>query len=168
MNSLIVKPLNRPYDYRVLIEAFIYTRRNFVHEDFTNYYTGLLRALEEMFEVRLNREYLSFDQKVLWMLFESTLRSLLQISSPWEGYIDDTLLHTKLQARGEQGQEVYRANAAIAEAREASESSHRLMLYALFIAIFGDRPRVVTSDELVLMGFDDSREPDMTNYYDDL
>src|SRR4051794_22441218 len=115
--SYFVKRLARPYDYRVLIEAFIYTRRTFVHEDFTNYYTGLLRTLEEQFGVRLAHDGLSSThQKVLWMLFESTTRSLLRITHPWDGYIEDGLLNVKLHASGERGQEVYRASAAIAEA----------------------------------------------------
>ena len=42
-----VARLKRPYDYRVLIEAYIYTRReNFVHSDFTTYYVSLLEALQ--------------------------------------------------------------------------------------------------------------------------
>ena len=168
MSNLIVERLPRPYDVRVLIESFVYTRRQFVHEDFTHYYTGLLRALEALFGIRLSSEGLSFDQRVLWMLFESTTRSLLRVTHPWEGYIDDTLLNVKLQACGELGQEVYRASAAIAEAGKASEAGHRQMLYALFVAIFGECPRVVTSEELTQAGFDDSREPEMGNYYDQL
>lgn len=164
--SYHVERLTRPYDYRVLIEAFVYTRRSFVHEDFTNYYTGLLRALEGLFGLRLSRDGLSFDQSVLWMLFENTTRSLLQITHPWDGYIEDGLLHTKLHACGEKGQEVYRASAAIAEAGAASAVAHRNMLSALFVAIFGECSRVVTSEELARAGFDDSREPNMIDYYE--
>jgi hypothetical protein len=161
----LVERLTRPYDFRVLIETFVYTRRQFVHEDFTNYYTGLLRMLEELFGVRLSSDALSFDKRVLWMLFESTTRSLLQITHPWDGYIDDSLLNVKLESCGEQGHEVYRASAAISDAGKASAAAHRRMLYALFVAIFGECSRVVTSEELARAGFDDSREPDMVNYY---
>jgi hypothetical protein len=163
----LVERLSRPYNFRVLIEAFIYTRRrDFVHEDFTNYYTDLLRTLEGLFGLRLSPDGLPFDKRVLWMLVESTTRSLLQITHPWDGYIDDTLLNRKLEACGEQGQEVYRASAVIAEAGKASAAAHRCILYALFVSIFGECSRVVTSEELASAGFDDSREPDMVNYYD--
>ena len=40
------------------------------------------------------------------------------------------------------------------------------MLGALFVLIFGEQSRVVTSEELLAMGFDDSKEPDSSNYYD--
>jgi hypothetical protein len=79
----LVPGLSRPYDFRVLIEAFVYTRRrDFAHEEFMNYYTGLRRTLEELFGVRLSSDGLTFDKRVLWMLFESTTRSLLQITDP--------------------------------------------------------------------------------------
>ena len=71
-----VAALKRPYDYRVLIEAYIYThRKDFVHSDFTNYYASLLEVLQTRFGIRLSREGLSFDQQVLWNLFDNTVRS---------------------------------------------------------------------------------------------
>jgi hypothetical protein len=39
------------------------------------------------------------------------------------------------------------------------------MLDALFQAIFGECQRMVTSEELREAGFDDSKEPDIVNYY---
>ena len=162
-----VARLNRPYDFRVLIEAYIYTKRkNFVHSDFSTYYAALLKALEGLFGVRLSGEGLSFDQKILWGLFESTVDSLLRITSPWDGYLEAGLLHSKLEESGESGKEVDRASAVIHEANEASRAAHRTMLYALLVAIFSECQRVLTSEELAKAGFDDSKEPDITNYYD--
>ena len=41
--------LRRPYDFRVLIEAYVYTQRHdFVHADFGAYYAGLLANLERL------------------------------------------------------------------------------------------------------------------------
>jgi len=162
-----VARLKRPYDYRVLIEAYIDTqRKDFVHADFTNYYASLLEALQTRFGIRLSREGLSFDQRVLWGLFDSTVWSLLQITSPWAGYLEAGLLHKKLVESGEAGRIVDRASAVIGEANTASEEAHREILYALFQAIFGECQRIVTSDELREAGFDDSKEPDIVNYYD--
>jgi hypothetical protein len=159
--------LERPYDFRVLIEAYIYTqRKDFVHSDFTNYYVSLLVALQTHFDIRLSREGLSFDQKVLWMLFESTVRSLLHITNQWAEFLDESLLHTKLEQSGLPGRIVNSAGAAIYEANKASEAAHREILCALFQAIFGECPRVLTSEELREAGFDDSQEPDIVNYYD--
>lgn len=162
-----VDRLKRPYDYRGLIEAYIYTqRKDFVHSDFTTYYTSLLEALQKKFAIRLSPEDLAFTQKVFWMLFQSTVRSLLQITNPWANYLEATLLHVKLAESGELGIIVDRATAVIGEANKMSEAAHRVMLEALFQAIFGECRRVVTSAELREAGFDDSKEPEIVNYYD--
>jgi len=158
--------LNRPYDFRVLIEAFVYTRRqDFLHEDFSTYYAGLLRALEGLFGIRLSRDGLPFDHLVLWGLFESVTASLLRITHPWDGYLEDGLLNRKLVEAGAQGVAVYQASSVIAESNKASEAAHKDMLYALFFAIFGQCKRVVTSEELKAVGFDDTLEPDTVNYW---
>ncbi len=159
--------LKRPYDYRVLIEAYVYTeRKTFLHPDFEVYYTSLLEALQKQFGIRLSHEGLTtVSQKVFWMLFRSTVRSLLQITSPWADFVDETLLVKKLEESPELEQLVNRASGAIIEANKSSEASHWEMLCALFQAIFGDCQRVVSSRELLAAGFDDSREPDIANYY---
>jgi hypothetical protein len=158
--------LKRPYDYRVLIEAYINAQRPDLN--FTNYYASLLDVLQSQFNVQLSEENLSFNQRVLWMLFRSTVRSLLQITNPWAGYLEDTLLTLKLMESGQPGEVVDNARAEICEANVTSEAAHREILYALFRAIFGESQRIVTSDELRAVGFDDSREPDIHDYYRDM
>ena len=59
-----------------------------------------------------------------------------------------------------------RASGVIVEANKASEAAHREMLDVLFKAIFGECQRIVTSEELLAAGFDDSKEPDIVKYYD--
>jgi hypothetical protein len=163
-----VRRLKRPYDYHVLIEAYIYTQRT----DFANlpaystYYASVLEALERQFEIRMSTEGLAFTQKVLWMLFQGTVRSLLRITSPWAEFLDETLLVKKLEENGELRRIVDHASRAIGEANMASEAAHREMLDALFQAIFGVCQRVVTSEELLAAGFDDSGEPNFADFYD--
>jgi hypothetical protein len=164
--GLYFTQLKRPYDYRVLIEAYIYTeRKDFVNSDFATYYVSLVEALQDQFGIRLSSESLSFPQKVFWMLFQSTVRSLNRITSPWADFLDATLLEKKLEESGELGRVVDRASAVIGAANKASESAHRELLDALFGAIFGECQRVVTSEELREAGFDDSKEPDIHDYY---
>jgi hypothetical protein len=159
--------LPRPYDFRVLIEAYVYTQRqDFVHPDFGAYYAGLLASLERLFGLRLARDELSHRQRILWSLFNSTVRSLLQVSTPWDGYLETGLLVRTLEESGETAVLVERASTAISEAAKASRTAHREMLQALFVGIFGECRHVVTSEELRQAGFDDSCEPDITNYYD--
>lgn len=157
----------RPYDLRALIEVYILAqRKDFVHPDFAAYYTGLLAALEGLFGVRLRREGLSFRQASLWGLFENTVRSLLRIGSPWSGYLEASLLQRHLDESGEAGEVVSQASRIIHDANTASEAAHRSMLHALFVAIFGECPQVVTSEDLARAGFDDTKEPEISNYYD--
>jgi hypothetical protein len=165
-----VRRLNRPYDYHVLIEAYIYTQRtDFVNlPAYSTYYASVLEALERQFGIRMSTEGLAFTQKVLWMLFQGTVRSLLRITSPWSDFLDETLLVKKLEENGELRTIVDRASRVIGEANMASEAAHREMLDALFKAIFGVCQRVVTSNELRAAGFDDSREPDFADYYDNM
>ena len=159
--------LRPPYDYRMLIEAYIYAqRKDFVHSDFTTYYVSLLEALQRLFGLRLVREGLSFNKAVLWSLFENTVESLLQITNPWAGYLEAGLLYKKLEESGEPGRVVIRASEVIWEANRTSEAAHHDILYALFQAIFGECQRIVTSEELRASGFDDSKEPNIGNYYD--
>ena len=55
-----VTRLNRPYDYRVLIETYIYTQREgYIHSDFEVYYALLLESLQKEFGVRLSHEGLA-------------------------------------------------------------------------------------------------------------
>jgi hypothetical protein len=166
MGPYYVERLHRPYDYRALIEAYIYSKRAFVHADFATYYAGLLAALEKPFGVRLAREGLTFTQSVLWNLFESTVRSLLRVGTPWDCYLEASLIDKTLKENGAPGEAVMRASRVISQAAKASEAAHRDMLQALFVAIFGATDRIVTSAELRAAGFDDSREPDIVHYYD--
>ena len=167
--SHYVARLKRPYDYHGLIEAFVYTqRKDFVHPDFTTYYSSLLDALQKQFGIRMSHEGLALPQGVYWMLFKGTVRSLLQIRNPWDDFLEAGLVHKKLDESGELGRVVDRASAVIAEANKASEAAHREMLDALFHAIFGRCDRVLTSEELREAGFDDSKEPNWADYYDDM
>ena len=164
-----VAPLPRPYDYHVLIEVFIRSRRTtFAHADFQNYYKGLLAALEAQFGFRMSDVDLSFNQRVLWGLFNNTLRSLLEVGTPWDWYLEASLLHRKIEESGEPDREVMAATERIFQATSASTAAHYEMLDALFRAIFGTVDRVVTSEELAVAGFDDSQEPQFSDYLDEL
>lgn len=165
--SYHVARLDRPYNVRVLIEAYILTKQeDFVHPDFAAYYVGLLATLEKIFGIRFSEEGLSFSQQLLWHLFQSTVKSLLQITNPWADFLEASLLVRKVQESGEPGEVVERASAIIYEANKASEIAHRDMLHALFSAIFGESQQEVTSEELLQAGFDDTQEPDILNYSD--
>lgn len=162
-----VTPLNRPYDARELINVYIYTRRkDFPHEDFGRYYQALLKALQEQFHVNFTGDGISREQRVLVGLFNSTVNSLLQITNPWAGYLEAGLLHRTLRESSETETIVGQASEAIADANAASTDAHWEMLLALFSAAFGECTTVVTSEQLLQAGFDDSLEPKYRDYLD--
>ena len=165
--SYHVERLQRPYDFRGLIQAYIYTQRqDFVHRDFGRYYGELLKVLETQFGVRLARDGVPSHHRVLWFLFDSTVSSLLAITTPWSGYLEAGLLHTKLDQLGEPGKAVYRASCEIEKVAGDSEAAHRKILETLFVVFFGDCQQIITSEDLKRAGFDDSREPTLSDYYD--
>jgi hypothetical protein len=166
MNFYSVSRIKAPYDVRSLIEVYVYSRRSFVHEDFAKYYQGLLATLERLFEVRLHPEGLPFEKEVLWSLFEGTARSLLRVGSPWDEYLESSLLASTLRRSGEPGRVVFAASDKIEKANAASEAAHREMLLALFEAMFGPSGKTFTSQDLAAAGFDDSKEPQTSDYHD--
>jgi hypothetical protein len=162
-----VKKLRKPYDFKVLVDAYVYsTKDDFVHPDFAHYYSTLVQALEAEFGVRFSPDTLSGEKSALWMLFESTVRSLLRISTPWDRFIEASLIVSALEGSGEAGKAAEQASNEIIRLTQASEVAHRDMLYALFTAIFGVQTRVVTSEDIARRGVDDSQEPDIQDYYD--
>lgn len=166
MSYYVVK-LNRPYDMNVLIQAYIYTqRKDFVHQDFNEYYCSLLEELEQIFGVDMSGRTLNFDQRSLLGLFNNTVSSLRQIRSPWSGYMEAGLIHAKLKQREDINAKVKEASNTIDNANLTSSQAHHDMLRALFCAVFGELKQVVTSDDLLAKGFDDSTEPDISNYFD--
>jgi hypothetical protein len=162
-----VTKLRRPYDYKVLVDAYVYTQRtDFVHGDFGAYYKGLVAALEAQFGVHLRQPEGSVGQSALWMLFRATVGSPLRIGTPWDQFLEATLIVSTLKQTGEVGKAVFAASDEISRAVRVSEAAHRDILYNLFRAMYGDHPETISSDDLARAGFYDSKEPDIADYYD--
>lgn len=162
-----IEKLKRPYDYKVLVEVYVRTqRKDYVHPDFAAYYQSLCAALEKQFEIRFSAQYFSDSKAVLWMLFESTVGSLLQITTPWDGFLEASLIVSTLEKSGEAGKRIDHASQTILQATRESRQAHLEMLHELFTLMFGKTDVVVTSEQLAQVGFDDTQEPDITDYYD--
>ena len=166
---MYISKLSRPYDYKVLIEAYLRTQgAGFDHPDFIGYYARLVKVLESALDVELKRDRFSFNQKVLWALFNGTVNSLCRIGTPWSGFLEEGLIVTKLEAAGERGEKILQASDRIGAATRESKENHYEMLYGLFELIYGEREKVISSAELLTVGFDDSLEPDIIDYYDEM
>jgi hypothetical protein len=154
---------NQTYTYKSLIHTYINThRQDFPHEDFTNYYVGLLAALENAFGISFNGN--KTPKPVLWMLFRSTVTSYLQIRHPWSTFLEAGLLHIRLENAGDAGEHIKAYSRKLAKLADESRQLHMTMLDELFEMIYGKIDTVVTSEELRQAGFDDNAEPKIEDY----
>jgi hypothetical protein len=163
-----VEAMNKKYDYKMLIEVYIKTQhKNHIHEDFKNYYEQLLAKLEEIFEISFSKPKLPERyQNGIHFHFLPTIDAYLSIITPRTYYLEDSLLNVSLREAGEIGQRIIAAeNKAIATTNEAKAQLLE-MLYIMFEAIWGKNDLVITSEELKERGFDDSKEPQIRDYYD--
>ena len=151
------------YDYRELIQTYIQTQRNdHRHPDFKNYYTELLTQLEQLFEVDFSSPPSS--QRALWMLFRATIDSYLSLRTPWNRFLEAGLLVQKIEALGSEGEKIFTCSKQIEEVTQTSRELHLQLLSDLFECMYGKRDLVVTSQELTAIGFDPSKEPQITDY----
>lgn len=162
-----IEPLPKPYDYKVLIETYINARRtDYPHKDFTKYYTRLLAKLQSLFGVNLTKKPSSIHKLALWGLFGGTISSLLKVSTPWDGYLECGLVLRTLEEQNDKGESVFVPTSKIGKCATESAAAHREMLYGLFRYLYGNVEIVFTSTDLRNAGFDDSREPVLSDYYD--
>jgi hypothetical protein len=159
---------NKQYDFKTLVQIYIETKRkHHLHEDFKNYYAGLLKHLEAIFKVEITVD--KSRDKTLWLLFDATIRSYLQIIHPWNYFLDDDAINVQLQKQGERGEQIFAMSNRLGEINDESKELHLQILYDLFEIMFGKVDMVMTSEQLKVGGFDDSTEPHTWDKkYDDL
>ncbi|WP_155371607.1 hypothetical protein [Catellatospora vulcania] len=134
------------------------------------HHEAMLDGLEQLFGLRLSADGVgSFDNRVLFMLFASTARSLLALGTPWSGFLESTLLAKKIEAAGANGQRVTEAGRRIEQLTTESRQVHLEMLDALVAEMLGDRADATFSPaDLRAIGVDDTRpNPNDYELYDD-
>jgi len=162
-NSGVSFVTERQYSYKELIEAYIATQRTYVHDDFTNFYKQLSATLQDLFDIH----FLSRDQMRelpsdirkggILMVFNATAGSFLAIRTPWSGFLEGGLGIATLD-------DMY--GQPFLDLAEQSRTAHYTLLDTLFKMMYGDVERIVTSEELRLAGFDDAKEPKISDYWD--
>jgi hypothetical protein len=126
----------------------------------------VLDGLERLFGLRLDLSGLTFDHKILFMLFSSTATSYLALRTPWSGYLEAGLLHRKLQATGATGDRVTVASERIHALTEELRREHLTILDALTKEFLDERASAeFTSADLLAIGVDDS-PPDPSDFPD--
>ncbi|HZS44367.1 MAG TPA: hypothetical protein VFC63_04650 [Blastocatellia bacterium] len=135
-----------------------------MHPDFNEYYSALVEALEFQFGIQFPTKLALSSKPVFWMYFRSNVDQLNALGANYGNILEAGLLIRKLEEAGVLGEAIFNGGRQIAKAIGQAEQGHKGMLYNLFILIFGEQTRVVTSADLLEDGFDDSREPDIMNY----
>jgi|SRR5579859_3179100 len=152
---------SKPYDFKGFVQAYMDAHRpNYVHEDFRTFYAERLNKLETAFNINISKNH-----SPLHMLFDWTVRSYWNTSSPGEGALEGSLITRHLEAN-EAGHKVLRTMEYLNNNAKQSREAHLQMLYDLFVCIFGEVSTVVSSDTLMELGFDDFAEPKLRDYFD--
>jgi hypothetical protein len=156
----------KKYDYKALVQTYVESiRKDHLHEDFNAYFRALLKVLESIFEVEVAFDDLSGWMRGVWMLFNATINSYLSIRTPWSGFLEVGRIPETLEQAGNEGKLVLQLGDEIESLSRQSSKAHLEMLYNLFIVMFGERDKVVTSKDLMALGFDDSDEPNRSDYW---
>ncbi len=152
------------YTYHDLLHIYIQTRRgDHIHSDFKDYYAKLLELLGPLFEVDFSAA--SPSRGPLWMLFYSAVNSYLSLRTPWSNFLEAGLIVQKIKQLGPQGEQIFQLSEQIEDATRRSREAHLQLLDELFISIYGSRDLVVTSQDLKARGFDDTKKPQIEDYW---
>ena len=156
------------YDERALITALVEARLPpYPHEDFRTFRKARLAALEAAFGVRLSHEGVpDFRAKVLWMMVETYVASLLRLEET--GFGEGGLLERVLDERDTPELNIRGIEADLHRMGQEYRKRHYDMLASLFRCIWGPLGRTVSSADLLAHGFDDSKEPRMSDHYDEM
>lgn len=157
--------MEKLYDRHALIEAYITARNIYHNDDITSFNAKRLAALEQAFNVQLSQTGIRHQtNKVLWMLFNATVDSYRAICTPGSNFLDGGLLIKHLDSLGDDAQPLFAAWETIDAAAKASQKAHLMMIDELFKLLWGAITTVVTSQQLRLLGFDDSQELNWLDY----
>ena len=158
----------KQYDRTAFIRAYIdASQLDYLHEDFRTYYKGLLDALQRAFDITFSLNGVrNREAAALWVLFHATVRSYQNIQTPRSGFIEDTLLNSTLDRLGERGEPIVALEETIRTTATSNKETHWRLLDELFLLLWGPVDTVVTSKDLLEIGFDDTKEPKKSDYLD--
>jgi hypothetical protein len=109
----------------------------------------------------------SFDHRLFFMLFNSTVRSCVSLRTPGSSFLEASLLVRKLEQTGETGLRIDQALTRINELTEQSWQTHMDILEDVMGLLLGGRADMTfTSADLAAVGVDDT-PPSQLDYPSD-
>lgn len=158
------------YDVRRVVEAYVDAQRPpYPHEDFRTFWKNRLSALESAYGIRMDFDGVRSDGvRVLWMHFSSVAHSLLVLEGPRAGVLEDTLLNDAIERVDSPTLKLRETEALLHAHLKAARDAHYQLLESLFSLLWGPIEKALSSRDLAKLGFDDSTEPKVWDYYDEM
>lgn len=160
----------RRYDEHAVVLAYVDARRPpYPHQDFAVFRRQRLAALEAAYGFSMSMASARNAKAApLWMLFDATVDSYLALRGPRAGFLEDSLINTTLEKVDDPTAHVRETEARLHALLQAARAAHLEMLHGLFLLIMGPIASPVSSADLIRFGCDDSKEPVLSDYYDDM
>jgi hypothetical protein len=149
------------YQYEYLLRAYLDTKQSCAHEDSVKFYQARLKALENAFGVKI------LPGSALSVLFRAVADRYGPLEPTRAGFLDDSLINTTLQQLPDHGKTIEQAEQHANELIRQAQASLFKLLKLLLHAMGPPTRESVTSEELLALGFDDSKEPRTWDNYDD-
>ncbi|SRR6266496_2594797 len=163
-------PAAKIYDERAVVLAYIDAQRPpYPHENFRLFRRARLDALENAYRIRISMEgVLDPSARSLWMLFSAAVDAYLGLRSPRDGFLEASLINGTLDGLGESGLQIKELETKLHTHLNDCRDANIEMLTRLFIILWGPIERPVSSADLRTPTFDDSNEPRLSDYYDEM
>jgi hypothetical protein len=163
-------PAPKTYDERAVVLAYIDAQRPpYPHEDFRLFRRARLDALEHAYRIRISMEGVRDPSaRSLWMLFSAAVNTYLGLRSPRDGFLEDSFINRTLDALGESGLQIKELETKLSTHVNDCRDANVEMLTRLFIVLWGRIEQPVSSVDLRTPTFDDSNEPLLSDYYDEM
>ncbi|MEP7289705.1 MAG: hypothetical protein ABI947_28470 [Chloroflexota bacterium] len=163
--------MNKNYTYKELLETYLKLPQvSGIHPDFQDYYSGLLMTLEILFDVKVDIGRPGSRSGRDWTLavvYDNLIKRIRAgyVSGSWMEGGPYVTLFDMAEQNPERKIALQVFNNVIEQERHLRQSYYEL-LYQLFDIFFGKTDLRFTSEDLLRVGFDDSKEPDIKDYDD--
>jgi len=158
------------YDERAVVLAYVDAQRPpYPHEDFRRFRRARLEVLEKAYRIRISLEGVSApNSRILWMLFRGAVDSYLNLEGPRDGFLEDGLINVTIDRLGGTGMELRAIEDKLYMHLSECRTAHLELLTRLFVLLWGPIERPLSSADLRSHSFDDSKEPRLSDYYDEM
>lgn len=154
------------YDRTAFIEAYLASRHHqFPINERGRFLKARLRSLERAFGVHISENGLPPEcPKSLYMIFQGAVEAYVALRTDQRDRQDTSVLNVQIKQIGAPPIRSKPLASGLAEHHQASKQTLFEMVDKAFVMIWGPLDEVVRSEDLLRYGFDDSLEPEGSDY----